>query len=81
MSRCCGNCFKNNVDEAKQNFYYRDWIGNKWDASCRPVCDQCIEAGEYKEEVKGEVTIHRLYLGTSRLYIPENNHGWGWFDE
>lgn len=74
MSRSCANCFKENVDESKQNFYYRDWEGNKWDAGIRPVCNLCIEAGYYVEE-NG---ISRLYLGTSRLYRPTENCSYGW---
>lgn len=81
MSRCCANCYEQSVDESKQNFYYRDWVGNKWDASYRPICDLCIQAGKYKEEVFAGETIKRLYLGSSRLYLynPTNNQVYGWY--
>ena len=63
QSRTCTNCCENKVDESKQTFIYRDWMGNKWDSCLRPVCNDCINAGEYKDEDG----IKRLYLGTSRL--------------
>ncbi|TVX85975.1 hypothetical protein FPZ44_23775 [Paenibacillus agilis] len=79
MSRCCANCFAQSVDESKQNFYYRDWQGNKWDASCRPICDLCIQAGEHKDEEFAGEKLKRLYLGSSRLYKPKETSGYGWY--
>lgn len=71
----CTNCCEETVDESKQNFYYRDWQGNKWDASIRPICDSCIEAGEYRDEDGRK----RLYLGSSRLYKPNDSYGYGYW--
>lgn len=79
MSRICTNCFENKVDEEKQNFYYRDWEGNKWDASIFPICTPCIDAGEYRDEKYTGQVIKRLYLGSSRLYKSQSNyHGCGY---
>lgn len=75
MNRDCTNCLEETVDEKKQTFIYRDYVGNKWDACIRPVCDKCIEAGTYKEERPG---IQRLYLGNSRIYKEEDTrYFWG----
>lgn len=59
----CTNCCKNYVDESKQNFIYRTWEGIKWMAKIMPICDECIKAGEYKDENGTQ----RLYLGSSRV--------------
>ena len=64
MARICTNCQEEVVTEEKQNFTYRDCLGNKWDALVRPVCDKCIDAGYYQEENGSE----RLYLGSSRFH-------------
>lgn len=75
MSRDCDNCLEEKVDESKQKFTYRDMHGNKYDSCIRPVCDKCIEAGEYKIE-NG---IKRLYLGSSRA-VNEFESQCYWFN-
>lgn len=77
MCRTCANCYREKVDETKQNFIYRDWEGNKWNACIRPICDKCIEAGVYVEEYFGK----RLHLGASRKYGSSLNGFWGYESE
>ena len=71
--RTCTNCREEKVNEEKQTFIYRDWLGNKNDACLTPLCDKCIELGWYENE-RG---IKRLYVGTERLYKePEEERYW-----
>lgn len=78
MSRMCQNCMDEDVVESKQTIIYRDNEGNKYDAIIKPVCDKCIEAGEYIEERPG---INRLYLGSKRVFKEDPDYGYGWYKE
>lgn len=55
--RVCENCYQDSVNEDKQNFYYRDSVGSKWYAGTRPVCDNCISQGEYREEHGAKILV------------------------
>lgn len=79
MSRECTNCCEVLVDESKQNFIYRDWQGNKYDACIRPVCNLCIEAGSIVNEFYSGRMVMRLYLGASRLYKPDDDR-YNWWE-
>jgi hypothetical protein len=71
MRKCC-HCKVNGVDESKQTFVYRCNMGNKWDACIRPVCDQCMAAGEYV--VEDETT--RLYLSGKTAHKESSAKSW-----
>lgn len=71
--RKCTNCDKEYVDESKQTFTYRNYMGNKCDSGIAPICDLCIETGEYIDE-DGQ---NRLYLGRSRVPKDDDMY-WGW---
>jgi hypothetical protein len=62
----CHNCYE---DMSSDNIgmdggYYRDWQGNKYDASLFPICKACVSAGKMEQEGDRK----RLYLGPSRSY-------------
>lgn len=57
-SRKCTNCQKQYVDESKQTFTYRNYLGNKCDSCISPVCDLCIKAGEYHMDDNGRSNFY-----------------------
>jgi len=71
--RICSNCREEKVNEDRQTFIYRDWLGNNCDACLTPLCDKCIELGWYEKERWGK----KLYVGTERRYQePEEERYW-----